>query len=46
MNNNLISGERDPEAREVPAAVVAGRGREERRGFVADQEPRRKWNPL
>ena len=40
------TGERHLEAREVPAAVVAGRGREERRGAVADKKPRRKWNPL
>ena len=40
------AGERHLEARGVPAAVLPGRGREERRGAAADPEPGRARNPL
>ena len=42
----LTAGERHLEAREVPTAVLAGRGREERRCVAADQKSRRARNPL
>ena len=46
MNNNLISGERDPEAREVPAALLPRWRRQERRGVAADPEQRRSWHQI
>ena len=46
MNNAPISGERDPEAREVPAALLPRRRRQERRGVASDPEQRRSWHQI
>ena len=46
VNNDPISGERDPETREVPAALLPRWRRQERRGVAADPEQRRSWHQI
>ena len=46
VNNGPLAGERDPETREVPAALLPRWRRQERRGVAADPEQRRSWNQI